>query len=187
MGKNLIAFVAILLIAAIYPAKAQALDATAGASANLAHISQSNQSVGVDRRAQTLEAYLQKYNSPMAGQAQIFIDTADKYNLDWKLVVAISGVESGYGQQIPAYSYNGWGFGVYGTNVRRFSSWQEGIETVSKALRENYIGNDNKENVYAIGSQYAADPSWANKVQRYMNEIDSLYEQNQNPTLSISI
>ena len=74
-----------------------------------------------DKRAETLRIYLESYNSPLAPYSKTFINEADKNNLDWKLVASIAGVESYYGQQIPPYSYNGWGYGVYGTNVRNFN------------------------------------------------------------------
>src|SRR5688572_7783897 len=47
-----------------------------------------------DPRAKILADYLEKRNSPMKNQAQDFIDAADHYGIDWKLVPAIAGVES---------------------------------------------------------------------------------------------
>ena len=73
-----------------------------------------------DNRAEILKSYLEQYNSPLADHADTLIKEADANQLDWKMVAAIAGVESGFGEAIPAYSYNAWGFGVYGTNVRRF-------------------------------------------------------------------
>ena len=140
-----------------------------------------------DNRAEILKAYLQQFNSPLADHAQMFIDEADKNKLDWKLVAAISGVESYFGQAIPGYSYNGWGFGVYGPNVRRFNSWDDGIATVSHALRTDYLGENTETNVYQIGAKYAADPIWAYKVQNFMSSIDEYSQKVNKPNLSISL
>src|SRR6266581_617025 len=87
-----------------------------------------------DGHVKILRAFLKKYNSPLADYAPVFIQEADKNNLDWKLVASICGVESYFGQQIPYNSYNGWGFGVYGDHVLRFTSWDQGISTVSQSL-----------------------------------------------------
>ena len=140
-----------------------------------------------DNRAQILRFFLEQYNSPLADHAQTFIDQADANHIDWKLVAAISGVESTYGEAIPPYSYNAWGYNVYGTNVRRFSSWDDGITVVSHDLRTIYMDQRGATNVYQIGATYAASPTWASRVQRNMDDIDQYSKRFDNPTLSISL
>ena len=140
-----------------------------------------------DNRAKILEGFLESYESPLAPYAQVFIDEADKNNLDWKLVAAIAGVESWFGQKIPYNSYNGWGYGVYGDNVRLFESWEDGIHVVSTALRDDYLNRWGATNVSEIGAIYAADPNWSNKVQHFIDLMDA-YEQNEaEKTLSLSL
>ncbi|MDO8618380.1 MAG: hypothetical protein Q7R49_00380, partial [Candidatus Daviesbacteria bacterium] len=70
------------------------------------------QSKQLDDKAEILSSYLSKHNSPLQYHSQDFIDAAKQYNLDWKLVPAIAGVESTFGKHIPG-GYNGWGWGVY--------------------------------------------------------------------------
>ncbi len=140
-----------------------------------------------DNREEILRAFLEKYNSPLVDSAGTFIEEADKNNLDWKLVVSIAGVESWFGQRIPYNSYNGWGWGVYGDNVIRFASWDEGIKTISKDLRVKYMEKWGAKDVYEIGQIYAADPNWANKVTSFMNKIEAFAEKSEHSTLSISI
>jgi hypothetical protein len=179
---------ATFIIAAISPNTTYASDKTSVPSAYFAGRDAQTQTLsGVDNRAKILKTYLERYNSPLAEHADTLVKEADTYNLDWKLVAAISGVESGYGQMIPPYSYNGWGFNVYDNNVRGFASWDEGITVVSKALREEYMDARGAKNVYEIGATYAADPSWAYKVTNYMNEIDSFQAETNNTTVSISL
>lgn len=139
-----------------------------------------------DSRTKILRAFLQKYNSPLADSARNFIKNADFYNLDWRLVASISGVESTFGQFIPYNSYNGWGWGVYGNNVIYFSSWKEGIETISKGLKENYI-DKGAANIYQIGRIYAESPTWAYKVNYFMEKIDEFKSQNEVNSLSLSL
>jgi len=122
MGKIFFLFTIFLstLITLTSPKIAKA--ETAGSSAVLII---TNQTKIDDNRIQTLRAFLENRNSPLAPYANVFVNEADKNNLDWKLVAAISGLESSFGLHIPAYSNNGWGFGIYGDNVLKFSSWED--------------------------------------------------------------
>lgn len=129
----------------------------------------------IDKRAQILKDYLVKYGSPLENSAQDFIDAADQYGLDWKLVVSISGVESTFGKHIPG-GYNGWGWGVYGDNAIYFKSWREAIFTISKGLRENYVDRGYTE-PYSMNRRYAASPHWGKNVTFFMNDIEK-YAQN---------
>lgn len=139
-----------------------------------------------DSRVRILREFLEKYNSPLAPYAATFVETADKYNLDWKLVAAISGVESTFGREIPSESFNGWGWGIFGDNMIRFSSWNEGIETISEGLRNKYINTWGAKNVYEIGRFYAASPTWAQRVEYFMNSIEK-YRNLSLANLSISL
>ena len=145
------------------------------------------QNLGQDKRAKILQAYLTTYNSPLAPYAKTFVEEADKNNLDWRLVAAISGVESYFGEYIPSSSYNGWGFGVYGTNIRRFDSWDDGIKTLSSALRNDYMDKWKAQNVYQIGQHYAADPLWGSKVTHFLSDIEDFTKNSQDPKDSLSI
>ncbi len=125
----------------------------------------------LDKEARVLAEYFALHNSPLESHAQDFIDAAKKYDLDWKLVAAISGVESTFGKFIPG-GYNAWGWGVYGTQAIYFDSWREGIFTVSKGLRENYL-NKGLIDPYQMNRSYAASPVWGSKVTYFMNDLDS--------------
>lgn len=123
-----------------------------------------------NQRVLQLKAFLQKYNSPLTIYAQTFVETADKYQIDWKLVPAITGVESTFGKHIPYNSYNayGWANGKYS-----FNSWEESIEKVTKTLKEKYY-NRGLDNPYKIGPVYAPpSKTWAGKVNRFMKEIEA--------------
>ena len=141
----------------------------------------------VDNRVRILRSFLERYNSPLVSSVEILVETADEYDLDWRFVAAISGVESTFGHQIPPGSYNAWGWGVYGTNVHYFSSWEEGIRTISRGLREDYINRWGAQNIYQIGAFYAASPTWAQRVGMYMNSIGSFSTLNPSESLSISL
>lgn len=140
-----------------------------------------------DERVNKLKAYLEANNSPIASDARVFVEAADQYDLDWRLVAAISGLESGFGNHIPANSYNAWGWGVYGGKVTYFTSWEDGIRTISQGLRERYMNERGAQNVYQIGSTYAASPTWAQRVIMFMDRIENYTALNSIESLSITL
>ena len=121
-----------------------------------------------DYRVLSLRDFLESHNSPLASYSGTFIKEADHYGLDWRLVPAITGVESTFGKNIPTKSYNayGWANGKF-----RFSSWEESIFVVNKALRERYI-NRGATSIAKIGRIYATNPTWAWKVSFFMLRIE---------------
>lgn len=140
------------------------------ASASEAGSSIVPQNVSKDNRVEKLRAFLGFYNSPLAGYASVFIKTADKYGLDWKLVPAISGVESTFGKAIPYNSYNayGWANGEY-----YFQSWEDSIEIVSRTLRANYY-NRGIDTVEKIAPIYAPpSTTWDGNVRFFMDKLEN--------------
>jgi hypothetical protein len=181
--KNLL-LMFIVLMAVIFNCPKNAFAEEKTSSAKIAaNIASDNN----DYRINVLHKYLNKYNSPLADNAEDFVRYADTYKIDWRFVAAISGVESTFGQQIPANSYNGWGFGIYGTNVRYFNSWSDGIETVSKSLREDYMDKWGASDVWSIGKIYAASPTWAERVNYFMDRIQDFSSKNSESTLPLTI
>lgn len=140
-----------------------------------------------DARVKVLKEYLASYNSPLANNAETFVKQADIYQLDWKLVAAISGVESTFAHQIPYNTNNAWGWGIHGDNMIYFDSYDEAIETISKSLRKNYMNKWGAQDVYQIGKFYAASPTWAQRVDYFMNQIDAYALRNPSTTQSYLI
>lgn len=129
-----------------------------------------------DARVVILKNYFAKFNSPLEDSATHFVEAADKYQVDWKLVAAISGVESTFGKRIPG-GYNGWGWGVYGDQALGFKSWKDGIYTVTEGLKKNYIDKGLTEPL-TMNRIYAASPTWGVKVNYFMGEIDKFAKEN---------
>ncbi len=159
-----------------------AFAATNQVSGISAHLKAENDQSTTDLRPVALKSYLEKRNSPLADYADAFIATADKYELDWKLVPAISGLESAFAKRYVAGTYNayGWGGGyIY------FTSWEDSIETVSAALKAKYIDRGAKT-VNQIGRIYAPpNPAWGSLVNHLMTEIDKEYQTQTALTLSL--
>lgn len=130
-----------------------------------------------DVRKVYLETLFNKYKAPLGAKAQAFLDTADKYNLDWRLLPAISIIESQGGRRIPKNSYNAWGWGIPtgAKSGKAFASWEAGIETVARGLKEKYvdIGLDTPEK---MNRKYAASKVWGSNVRKVMNKISPTVE-----------
>ncbi len=123
-----------------------------------------------DDRAAILKKFLTSRNSPMAKDSDKLVQIADKYNLDWKLLPAIAGVESHYGQAIPSGSYNPYGWNNGGAY---FKDWGQASETVASGIRNRYAPTG-EVNPYRIGPTYAANPAWASHVASYMYQLDQI-------------
>jgi hypothetical protein len=166
--------ITMLLVALLSLPTADVLAASeAGSTATLAfHVASD---ATADTRVSRLRMFLKSYDSPLTGDAATFVQEADKYNLDWKLVAAIAGVESTFGKQIPTGSYNGWGWGVFtGTQSGvNFKDWAEGIAVVSEGLRKNYIDRG-AQDIYEMGWIYAANGnSWAGHVRYFVDKLET--------------
>ena len=125
-----------------------------------------------DNRAETLRGYLESKNSPLADLAEIFVETADEYNLDYRFLPAIAGIESGFGKIQLENSYNpfGWGGGyIY------FESFEGAIRTVSFELYERCVkvGADTPAE---IGPSYCPPNyiRWISAVEGFMEEISKM-------------
>ncbi|MBC7644985.1 MAG: hypothetical protein H7123_07650 [Thermoleophilia bacterium] len=128
--------------------------------------------------AEMIGAYLYSKQSPMTGSGIAFLESGQRWGLDPRLLVAISGAESSFGAQTCG-SYNGWGWACPNNPVQ-FLSWADAIETISKGLRENYV-NEGRSSVLLIQQKYcpvgaANDPTglnsaWLGNVSRFLIEL----------------
>lgn len=92
-----------------------------------------------DARTEIIRQYLARYNSPLLSHAKKLVDTADFYHIDFRLTTAIAQQESNLCKIIPENSYNCWGWGITSVSSLGFRSYDEGIEVVTRGLKENYI------------------------------------------------
>lgn len=148
-----------------------------GPAASLeAHTTLTGTETPLDMRVEAVKQLLAAYDSPLYYEAAHFVEEADTHGIDWRLVVAIAGVESTFGKRIPSGSYNAWGWGVYtGRQTGAvFESWLEGIHTVSAFLRTKYI-DDDLDSIPEIGQRYAASGAWSGNVQYFVNQLDDYH------------
>ena len=160
-------FVALLLSAVMGASLARAQDGT-DASAG----------AGGAPSASAIDAYLVSVGSPMAGQGAAFMASGGRWQVDPRLLVAIAGAESSFGQYTCA-PFNGWGWGCP-NGPYEFTSWADGIDAVAQGLRTNYLA-DGLTTVAAIQQRYAPsnaanDPTglnnhWTGNVSRFLVEL----------------
>lgn len=129
----------------------------------------------VDARAILLADFFKGYKSPLEGSAQAFVDVADKYGLDFRLLPSIAMQESNGGKIMPNNSYNPFGYGIYGKTVMRFSSFEEAIDRVGRGLKKDYIdqGLTTPETIMAKYTPPSLEKggAWAKGVSSFISEI----------------
>lgn len=126
----------------------------------------------VDARIEAVENFLSRYKSTLTPFADEIVQTADKYDLDYRLLPAIAMQESTLCKNAPKDSYNCWGFGIYGGKVTRFDDFNEAIETVTKALATKYkaIGLETPEQIMSKYNPVSTG-TWAVGVSGYMDRL----------------
>lgn len=84
-----------------------------------------------DLRPLRLYRFLSRYQSPLRAHVNEIVYCADKYNIDYRLYVALSGAESGYGRNFPKHSSN---FTGIMNGATRFPSTFANIDYTSRLL-----------------------------------------------------
>lgn len=126
-----------------------------------------------DAKPLIIEKYLEKYNSPMLPYASALLTASTKYDVDYKLIVAIAQCESNLCKKSPEGSFNCWGFENGDTH---FLSWEQAFDQVAKTLREGYLDKglttpDQIMPKYAPPSVEKGGP-WAKCVNQFISEIE---------------
>lgn len=127
-----------------------------------------------DARPELIRQYLSYYNSPLTPYADDIVKASDEYRLDYRLITAIAQQESNLCKVIPPGSYNCWGWGINSQSNLGFDSFQDGIETVSKGLRTQYL-DKGFGSVTEIMSKYnpiSPGGAWASGVSEFMDQIE---------------
>lgn len=127
---------------------------------------------GRDIRIEILREYFSKHRSPLEEYAEYVVETADFYGLDYRLIPAIAMQESNLCKKIPSNSYNCWGFGIYGNKVKRFESYTEAIDTVTRTLARDYksAGLESPEEIMRRYTP-ANTNNWAGNVALFMEKL----------------
>lgn len=128
--------------------------------------------IGSDARPEIIKEYLASFDSPLLPYADLIVRTADKYKIDYRLTTAIAQQESNLCKKIPDESYNCWGWGINDSGTLKFSSFADGIDEVSRGLKESYI-DQGFLNPDQIMTKYTplSNGSWAYAVNQFMQDL----------------
>ncbi|HUV42344.1 MAG TPA: hypothetical protein VMY36_00305 [Patescibacteria group bacterium] len=126
-----------------------------------------------DARPVIIEKYLKQHNSPLLPYANELLAASEKYDVDYRLIVAIAMCESNLCKKSPPNSFNCWGFENGDT---KFLSWEQALNQVAKTLREKYLdqGLITPEEImtkYAPPSVDKGGP-WAKCVNQFIEELE---------------
>ena len=126
-----------------------------------------------DARPEIIRQYLVANKSELEPYADLLVETADKYELDYRLLTAIAQKESGLCRVIPENSHNCWGWGIHKNGTLKFDSYDIAIETVSRGLKENYIDKGYRT-PDEIMTKYTplSKGTWAEGVNYYMSQLE---------------
>jgi hypothetical protein len=117
------------------------------------------------KKVENVRKYLAGRQAPLAEYAEEFVKAADHYNIDYRIVAAISVIESGGGKHT-FKPHNAWGWGR-----KSFETWTEGIWTVSAGISKYYSRGLTTPRLIAT---YYCPPNavkWAQNVTFVMNQI----------------
>lgn len=127
------------------------------------------------KKADAIDTFLTKRGSVLAGYGAKFVEEAEKNDIDWRLLVSISGRETTFGRNMcknPKAPNNpfGWGSCKIG-----FKSIDEAIEKVSASLGGNSEGTarhyTGKTTLQILRKYNSVIPNYPKEVERLMNMI----------------
>ncbi len=128
-----------------------------------------------EERARKVRAYFHRYHLPMEAYATDFVRSADRYGIDWRLLPAISFIESTGGKfACPGESHNAFGWASCKVH---FTSYPEAIDHISRhlagkdpATARYYRGKDIRGILEAYNPPTIV-PDYADKVMREMERM----------------
>ena len=115
-------------------------------------------------KVEQVQSFYARYKAPLYGNARDFVQAAEAYQLDYRLLPAISIVESGGGKHLfKRYNPFGWG-------SRSFNSFEEAIFYVAQKMRVYYYDlgwKDPKKIAYKYNGP--TPEAWGRKVSYLMS------------------
>jgi hypothetical protein len=117
-----------------------------------------------DARLAFLRAFFERSNCPAATLSPIFLEAADMYALDWRLLPSLSFVETTGGKAARNNNIFGWDSGR-----AAFSSAAAGIRSVAAFLAQSALYRN--KDVDGILKTYNGTAGYGNKVKEVMRSI----------------
>lgn len=128
-----------------------------------------------DARAEIVANFLERYDSPLKPHdyfGKKFVEIADRYNLDFRLLPAIAMQESNLCKKTPPGTHNCLGFGIHERGTLGFDSYEAGFERAAREIKANYV-DIGLTTPQEIMTKYtpSSNGSWAESVNQWMAEM----------------
>lgn len=133
---------------------------------------------GENKKILEIEEFFNSYGSPLALYAKDFFKASKSMQLDYRLLPAISMVESTGGKATPScadYNPFGWSDSSSPCNYRQFENFSEAITTVAKGIGrgKSYAEFRETKKISDIAKKYNPGNSekWARDVEFFINKF----------------
>jgi hypothetical protein len=128
------------------------------------------------KRAEAIDKFFAARNAPLEGYGMKFVEEAEKNNIDWRLLAAISVIESNGGKEACKKADNS--VLGYGSCKMDFKSIDESIEIVSMKISGNSSNyyHDQMTTPQILRKYNSVIPTYVQKVTKVMKLIDSSEE-----------
>jgi len=117
-----------------------------------------------DRRFKILKAFFSKADCPARHYAQAFLEAADRYDLDWRLLPSLSFIESTGGKAARNNNLFGWDSGK-----AQFPTPTASIHAVGYRLANSSLYKD--KDLDGLLNTYNPDVEYAQRVKSVMRQI----------------
>lgn len=131
---------------------------------------------GSDARPTIVANFLERHNSPLEPHdyyGKVLVETADRYNLDYRLLPAIMMQESNLCKSIPPGTHNCLGFGIHARGTLGFENYEAGFDRAARELKQRYldIGLTTPEDIMRKYTP-SSNGSWAFSVNQWIVEME---------------
>lgn len=131
---------------------------------------------GSDARSHIVANFLERHSSPLEPYdhfGRVLVETADRYNLDYRLLPAIMMQESNLCKRIPPGSNNCLGFGIHERGTLGFESYEASFDRAAREIKERYvdIGLTTPEDIMRKYTP-SSTGSWAFSVNQWIVEME---------------
>ncbi len=128
----------------------------------------------VSPRLLRLSRFFTSYNSPLAFESESFLEASEKYKIDYKILVAIAGVESTFAKNIAYNSHNPFGY-MCGNRVCYFKSYRQAIFKVAQTISRNraYKKYRLTKRIIDLAEvyNYVYPEEWSSKLEWFIKKI----------------
>ena len=110
----------------------------------------------------------------LEGQEPVFVEVAEVYGFDYRLLPAISFSESSMCRRIYPFTFNCWG---WGNGKIAFKSFEDAIRTIGfklATLPAYEVWREDKDNLSTLASRYCGvdNEHWVSKINYFYEKVE---------------